>query len=92
MSFHFQFDDRDKIILMSFTGKHTDADLLDGYSVLRHVWKVYGPAHVMLDYTNVDKVALAGVAVKTVALMEPAVPSDTYMIAVAPQTVMFGLV
>lgn len=92
MSFNFLFDERDKIILVSFAGKHTDADLLDGYSVLRYVWRIYGPAHVMLDYTNVDKVALSGVAVKTVALMDPAVPSDTHMIAVAPQTLMFGLV
>lgn len=91
MPFRFESDEVHRIIRVVFEGPCTDDDVLEAYYALSLLLERNGPASVIIDYTDVTDIRISTEAVSEHSYRLPTVDTDGFLIAVAPQPMMYGI-
>ena len=91
MPFRFESDELHRIIRIVFEGPCTDDDMLEAYYALGLLLERNSPASVIIDYTDVTDIRISTEAVREYSYRLPTVDTDDFLIAVAPQPIMYGI-
>jgi hypothetical protein len=91
MPFRFEVDEVHSIMRTVFEGACSDDDMLEAYYALSLLWERHGRAHVIIDYTDITDIMISTEAVREHSYRLPIVDTDYFLIAVAPNAIMYGI-
>jgi hypothetical protein len=91
MNYEFSYDQRLRLLRISFRGNLNDANLNEATRKLREVGQSVDPERVLSDFSGVTTLDIASETVNSLAHLRPVFGSKVAQVIFAPQDHVFGM-